>query len=530
MEILARFTHSQINYNQDSDVHLVVSLKAPTLAWMEKRPRLCVLPTVDLSGSMQGSKLDYAKKSLLKLVDQLAEGDFAGLVGFEDRAHILEKPQQVTAEFKDRLKKTIRNLHTMGGTNFAEGVLQAVRLVGQLDLPPNFLKRVIVFTDGQPTVGVTSTKDILKLLKANRGSTTVSAFGYGAVGGDVWGGCDQNFLTEFAGLGNGNYAYVQDPDDALVAFGKELGGLLSTYATDLSLEIEPLKGHRVAEVVTNVTYEEDVTGLVEVPISDILSEESRHFVFKTTLAQQKKAFPRDTTVFNIKLTYSVLTAEGVKEIQTAEAKARVRFVREADVQAEASKEIEEIVALHQVIRVQLKAEEAAERGQFDQARRLMTDIAEEVKTYGNVAAMANHVGERVGSHALYARSTGFLRSVSNGGTRAYGTSGTDREAAVHLANCNVELDNNAMRFYENSFTSEDVAETVEPAVDQAQPMAPNITTGGLVVPDGLSSAGLQWIRSPQQGDLQVTATGTSINISDGTPSSWCANATTDKSK
>lgn len=530
MEILARFTHSQINHAQDNDIHLVVSLKAPTLDWMEKRPKLCVLPVIDLSGSMGGSKLDYAKRSLLKLVDQLAEGDFAGLVGFENRAHVLESPQQVTAEFKDRLKKTIRNLHTMGGTNFAEGLLQAVKLVEQLDLPASFLKRIIMFTDGQPTTGVTNTKDILKLLEANRGTATVSSFGYGEAGGGVWGGCDQDFLTELATLGKGNYAYVKDPDDALSAFGKELGGLLSTYATDLELEIEPVKGHQVAEVVTNVKHEEDVTGLVEIPISDILSEETRHFVFKTKLAKQAKVFPRDTTAFNVKLSYSVLTEDGSKETRTTEAKARVRFVREADAQTEGDREVEEVVALHQVIRAQLKAEEAAKKGEFDQASKFMEEIAEQAQTSGyvNVAAMANNVRRRVGNQALYAQSAGFLRSVANAGTRAYGTSGMDREAAVFLADCNVALNNDAMHHYEASFVAEEPEP--EPPVNLAPaPMTPNITPGGLIIPSGLSQNGLQWVHNQPAtgGALQVTTHGLE-GASTAAPS-WTTSST-DKSE
>src|SRR6185503_12550430 len=57
MEIIARFTQDQLDHTQDNNVHFVVSLKAPTLDWMQKRPQLCVLPVIDLSGSMGGDKL-----------------------------------------------------------------------------------------------------------------------------------------------------------------------------------------------------------------------------------------------------------------------------------------------------------------------------------------------------------------------------------------------------------------------------------------------------------------------------------------
>jgi Ca-activated chloride channel family protein len=330
------------------------------------------------------------------------------------------------------------------------------------------------------------------MLTTNRGSVTVSAFGYGETGGGVWGGCDHDFLTAFSGQGNGNYAYVKNPDDALGAFGKELGGLLSTYATDLRLEIEPVKGHRVSEVITNVKHEEDVLGLVEIPISDIMSEETRHFVFKTKLAKQNKAFPRESTVFNVKLTFSVLAETGAKEVQTTEAKARVRFVREADVQDKADPTVEEIVALHQVIQAQLKAEEEAKKGRYDEAQGLMAAVARRVHKagYAHVAAVAQNVSHRLGA-SEYSTSSGFLRSVANGGTRAYGTSGMDRDAASLLVECDVSLGNSSMEFYQSSFQAD--AEP-EPVLDQAQFTPPRVI-------QPTHDPRFQWVRGPTSSTL-----------------------------
>lgn len=478
MEILARFTHESLDHTQDNTVHFVVSLKAPTLDWMAKRPRLCVLPVIDLSGSMQGDKLRYAKQSMLKLVDQLADGDFAGLVAFESRVHVLVEPQPVTSDLKDRLRRAITDLHIMGGTNFAEGMMKAVLAVQKLDLPATFLKRVIMFTDGQPTEGVTDSRTILKMLDSNRGSVTVSSFGYGDPEGGTYNGCDQDFLLQFSELGRGNYAYVKNPDDALAAFGKELGGLLSTYATDLLVEVEPVNGHIITKVVSNVEHtEEKVTGHIELPIPDILCEETRHFVFEAKLGKQSKVFPRETTAFNVKLVYAVLTEEGKKETKTIEEKARVRFVKPADAQKTPNADIAEIVALHRVIRAQLEAEEKAKKGNYAEAAAVMENIAEEVKTSGGVrgrrlAAAAMKVQERLWSADAYANGQGYLKSFSKGGTRAYGTSAMDAEAGAELIACNVSVSNSSQEAYANSFSG-NLSGTL------------NINTGGVIVPPAI---------------------------------------------
>lgn len=450
MEILARFSHEQVDHTQDSNIHLVVTLKAPTLDWVTKRPQLCVLPVIDLSGSMQGPKLDFAKQSLEKLVDQLQDGDYAGLVGFETRVHVLAKPQKVTAEFKDRLKTTIRRLQVMGSTNFAEAMIQAARQVEQLDLPPSFLKRIIMFTDGQPTAGITDTKQILKMVSGLEGGASISAFGYG----DLNGGCDQQFLTEFSTLGKGNYAYVQNPDDALSAFGREFGGLLSTYATNLDLDIEPANGHHIVKTITNVDVTADVTGIHEIQIPDILSEESRHFVFEVQIAKQPKALPREFTAFGIKLAFDVLTEAGRKERRTAEAKAKIRFGKDST-RAEA-KDLHEVIALHQVIRAQLEAEEEAKKGNFAAAAARMDLVAEEVKTNGfiNIAAAASQTRNRLGSRSKYMENQGYLRSFARSGTRQYGSSALDADAQAVLTSCNVNTSNQAMNVYEEVFRTD----------------------------------------------------------------------------
>lgn len=466
MEILARFDLDKLDHATNSTPHLVVSLKAPALDWVEKRRPIAVLPCLDLSGSMQGEKLRYAKASIITLIDHLQPGDVAGLVTFANNADVVVKPQKVTHDLKTELKRAVQALAVQGGTNLLAGLTESINTIQNLDLPPSFLHRVIMFTDGMPTVGVTDTKAILKVVGKSCARASVSSFGYGA-GGDTWGGLDQEFLTQLADLGKGNYAYVKDPDAALGAFGKELGGLLSTYATDLRVEIEPVNGHQITKVITDVKCtDDDAFGMVEIPISDIMSEEERHFVFATEICKQKKAFPRETTVFNIRCTYEVLTEDGVKETKTAEAKARVRLVREADVQTEPHKEVDEIVALHQTIRAQLEAEEEAKKGNFEAASAAMVQIGEQIAARGhmNVALVAQNTSQRLGSQVAYTANQGFLRSIARGGTRAYGTSAVDKEAALFLADCNVSLNNEAMQSTSTSF-QEAGSQLVQPAVD-----------------------------------------------------------------
>lgn len=505
MEIIARFAHDKLDHSINTKTHLVVSVTAPTLDWVTKRPAICLIPLIDLSGSMDGPKLEYAKKSLMKLVDQLQPGDFSGLLAFESRAHVFVKPQPVTAQLKDELRKAIKGLRVMGGTNLWGGIESAVKCVQALDLPPKFLKRVIMFTDGQPTEGVTDTAQILKMTGASRGSVSVSSFGYG--GGAY--GCDQEFLTKLAHEGQGNYAYVKDPDDALTAFGRELGGLLSTYAQDINVTLEPHAGHAITKVVTDIKTDTDAVGETDFHFPDILSEETRNFVFEVELGKQDKGGPRAVNLFAVTCLYSVLTEEGKRETRKVEAKAKAQFVDADEAQKLPHKELDEVIALAQVVRAQLEAEEQAKKGDFKTAALIMETTSRDVTGRGHIGTgrIATNVGGRVGSAALYASSEGYLRSMSYGGTRSMGLSGMDDEAGADLLSANVSLGNASMMHYTESFQENPGVQVVSPInVPSVFPASWNVAMAppeeavanlGLVV--GTASGSLDWMANLRLG-------------------------------
>lgn len=221
MKIDARLTFDKIRFDQDFDAHLVLSLTAPTVEQSEKRQAVCIIPVIDVSPSMQGEKMAYAKQSVLKLIDHLQAGDYCGLVEFSYSANVIAKPTKVTAASKDDLKRKVGDLRIGNATNIADALLTGLKLANDMDLPSEVITRVILFTDGQANTGVaTRSADILKLVEPNLGLASVSAFGYGT-------DADQQLLANIAKNGKANYAFVRNPDDALSAFGKELGGLLS---------------------------------------------------------------------------------------------------------------------------------------------------------------------------------------------------------------------------------------------------------------------------------------------------------------
>jgi Ca-activated chloride channel family protein len=451
MKIDARLTLNKVRFDQDADAHLVLSLTAPTLNVEAKRPPLCVVPLIDLSSSMEGVKLAYAKRSLIKLIDHLTPNDYCGLITFAYQSEVVQKPIRCTAEAKDDLKRKVGALNASGCTNIADALLDGFKVANGMDLANEVITRVILFTDGAANHGPVRTPiEILALVEPNIGIASVSAFGYGQ-------DAQQDFLLNLSKSGSGNYSFVQNPDDALSAFGKELGGLLSTYATNLVVEVSPLAGHRVAQVVSDVDAEEEEDlGQVVIKIPDILTEEDRHIVLAVKLKEQKTAFPREVNVFDVKISYDTLDATLRREHKVLEAKAKVQFVKAGEEQTEADKELDRIVGLAQIVRAQIEAEEHAKQGHFNEAASVMRGVSGTVGSRGlaDLGIVAHNLADRLGSRTAYTNNSAYLASFSRGATRGLG--GTyDAHAAADLKIAGVVMSNSSQARVEASFNSDE---------------------------------------------------------------------------
>jgi Ca-activated chloride channel family protein len=450
MKTTSRLTFEKVASNVPKELHLVVELRAPHIDWQKRRSPVCVLPVIDVSGSMQGSKLHYAKQSVMKLVDHLAPGDFCGVVTFTDDVATLAPPAEMTQPRKDALKAAVGQLQPQGSTNFAGGLLAGLEHVNRLQLPPAMVRRVIMFTDGLANVGVaTKGSDLLRLLEANLGDATVSAFGYGE-------DADQELLRDLANKGKGNYAFVQSPEDALTAFARELGGLLSTYARDVVVEVRPAPGVALTEVVSDVDATEDA-GIVRIRIPDLLSEEVRHLVLALRL--DAATAPGRMPVALITGKYAVVDPDTREKREVRfEVPVEVERVPAGEEQREPTREVDELVALAQLVRAQIEAERQAARGDFGEAQRVMHGLFLSLRSrgLGGAATACEQVMGTFADRAAYDASAAFRTSMKAGVTR--GSRGSKHAAAVRvLEQAGVQLSTGAQDAMAEEFQEKEPA-------------------------------------------------------------------------
>ncbi len=216
---------------------LLVGLQGKTMP-TENLPASNLVFLIDVSGSMSDeNKLPLVKASLKLLTDQLREKDKISMVVYAGSAGLV-LPATSGAE-KDKIKKAIDALESGGSTAGGAGILLAYKTAQE-----NFVKdgnnRVILCTDGDFNVGVSSDDDMVRLVEKERNSGVfLTTLGYGM------GNYKDSKMQQMADKGNGNNFYIDNFSEAKKVLVNEFGGTLFTIARDVKLQLE-FKPEKVA--------------------------------------------------------------------------------------------------------------------------------------------------------------------------------------------------------------------------------------------------------------------------------------------
>jgi len=186
---------------------------------------------IDVSGSMEdANKLPLVKSSLKLLTDQLRADDKVAIVVYAGNAGLV-LPSTSGAN-KTAIKEAIGNLEAGGSTAGGEGIQLAYKVA-----QANFIKggnnRIVLATDGDFNVGLSSDDDMVRLVEKERQSGIfLSVLGYGM------GNYKDNKMQLLADKGNGNHAYIDNINEARKVLVTEFGSTLFTIAKDVKIQIE----------------------------------------------------------------------------------------------------------------------------------------------------------------------------------------------------------------------------------------------------------------------------------------------------
>jgi len=197
----------------------------------DRLPRRNLVFLLDVSGSMESpDKLPLVRTAMRMLVDTLTAEDRIAIVVYAGASGIVLP--STSGAHKEAIHQAIARLEAGGSTNGAAGITLAYQ-VAQQHFVKGGINRVILATDGDFNVGVTSQGELTRLIEEKRaGGVFLSVLGVGT------GNVKDSTMEKLADKGNGNYAYLDSLHEARKVLVAEGGATLVTVAKDVKIQVE----------------------------------------------------------------------------------------------------------------------------------------------------------------------------------------------------------------------------------------------------------------------------------------------------
>src|SRR5690606_11792987 len=175
-------------------------------------------------------KLPLVKKSMRILLDKLKPDDQISIVVYAGSVGLILPTTKCI--YKDRILSSLNRLNAGGSTAGGEGIELAYKTAEESFLQDGN-NRIILATDGDFNVGISSQNELKKLIEKKRETGVyLSVCGYGM------GNYKDNHLETLADAGNGNYYYIDSEKEAVRTFGQGTNSLLTTLVRDVKIQVE----------------------------------------------------------------------------------------------------------------------------------------------------------------------------------------------------------------------------------------------------------------------------------------------------
>ena len=179
-----------------------IAVKTRHASQEEMRAKLALSLVIDVSGSMQGEKIEDTKKAITNSIQELNNGDFLSIVTFNNDAQVLVSNQVINSQTRKQLIDIINGIFPGGGTNIGAGLIQGYKEMSYF--PSNVEKRLLLLTDGQSNVHTLTPEQIsreagVQYLEGAR----ISSIGLGY-------NVNQKLLRQIADNGKGHYYFAEN--------------------------------------------------------------------------------------------------------------------------------------------------------------------------------------------------------------------------------------------------------------------------------------------------------------------------------
>ena len=182
---------------------------------------------LDISGSMSGSRINMAKKSLIQLIQKLNDEDNITISIFNNESKPIFPYQKVSELKKLDYITEIEKLHALGGTDILKAFKCGYNLMSKENCNKNKIRRIIIITDMEDRINEELTKFCEKISLEGIYITIL--------------GISSEFRTDLAEMTShikgANYVVIKEIKDINKYLVEDFEYLCFQSATDLSLEV-----------------------------------------------------------------------------------------------------------------------------------------------------------------------------------------------------------------------------------------------------------------------------------------------------
>lgn len=296
---------------------------------------------IDVSGSMDApNKLPLLKKSFKLLADNLKENDIVSIVVYAGAAGLVLSP--TSGKDKLTIHKALDGLQAGGSTAGGEGIKLAYE-IAKNNLINGGNNRVILATDGDFNVGISSTSELVRYIESQKEQgifLTILGFGMGNY--------KDNRLQELADKGNGNHYYIDNILEAKKVLVNQITATLFTVAKDVKIQVEfnpaRVESYRLIgyenRLLNNDDFTDDkkdageigaghtVTALYEVILNK--SNDKINYDYKYQSLVVKEEAYNSNEIGTVKIRYKEPDSDSSKEINEVLTGAPLAFSKSSD--------------------------------------------------------------------------------------------------------------------------------------------------------------------------------------------------------
>jgi Ca-activated chloride channel family protein len=226
--------------DETQNIIVKVTLDALKPAETTSRPAVNLSIVLDRSGSMNGQKLERAKKAAIEALRRLGKQDVFSVIIYDHNVETIVPAQ--SAHNTEWIEAKIRQIQPGGNTALFGGVSQGASEIRK-NIRGEYVHRIILLSDGIANVGPSTPEDLGRLgaalIKEAISVTTVG------VGTDY----NEDLMTRLSQNSDGNSYFVESSRDLPRIFAAELGDVLNVVAKKVHVIIECPEGITPVKII-----------------------------------------------------------------------------------------------------------------------------------------------------------------------------------------------------------------------------------------------------------------------------------------